>query len=163
MAITEQSLSAYPQEFIAIVMDKYEKMDGICASIFNDGYFLVLKRRKSPFITNPGKWAFVTGKRKAGERYLDTAYREIEEETSLKRKELLLISEPCKVTLCYKNKKWDNEFFVFVSKSRKIKLNIENASYLWIKADDIIKNKSYLEIFLDKEAIISILRKNIKI
>jgi len=62
---------------------RHVQRDGIVAILINNNKVLLLKRRRIPFLTNPGIWFFITGGRKNGEAYIETAYREIMEETGL--------------------------------------------------------------------------------
>lgn len=57
-------------------MVKYEKSCG--AVIFNDDFVLLIQNKKSKH------WSFPKGHQEVGETDLETAYREVEEETSLK-------------------------------------------------------------------------------
>jgi 8-oxo-dGTP pyrophosphatase MutT (NUDIX family) len=106
---------------------------GATAMIVNRGSVLILKRIRLPFIINPGRWFFVGGAMKRGESPLETAYREIMEETGIEAAELaLLSSSTTTVADVGKGLKWPNSLFVFESKTRKVRLNIEHTDYRWV-------------------------------
>ena len=133
-------------------------MDGITAIIINkkSNKILFLKRRSLPFIVNPGVFSFISGKRKYNEKYIDTAYREIYEETKLSRDELEL-KDNGSIFIYYKKYFWKNKIYVFATNKIKIKLNIENSDYKWIYYKQI--PNEYLKMFIDKKNIRSIIEK----
>ncbi|MGC8662477.1 MAG: NUDIX domain-containing protein [Candidatus Micrarchaeia archaeon] len=135
---------------------KSVKREGITAILINKGKILTLKRRNFPFITNPGIWFFVTGGLKKNESYVSAVYRELEEETGIKRTHLRLI-DSFDVQLFDKAKswRWHNKCFIFYTNSRKIRLNIENSKFTWISLNDIISEKSFSNIFINKMNIIN--------
>jgi len=135
---------------------KRVKRDGIVAIIINNGRVLLLKRRNIPFLTNPGIWFFITGGRKKGEKYIETAYREIREEVGIEKQMLWKLYE-CKVKLYDGAKKWvwKNRCFIFYSKSRKVKLNIENSAYKWVGIKDLKKETDFSKILINKRFVIN--------
>ena len=130
--------------------------DGVAVVILHKRRILLLKRRKIPFIFNPGIWSFVMGSRKRGEQYKETAYRELNEETGLERKSIKQLRKPIKVWMfdAKKNKKWQNYLFFFSSSTDKIKLNMENSGYRWASLNDLKKGKDYTNIFIDKNRVL---------
>ena len=130
--------------------------DGVAVVILYKRRILLLKRRKIPFIFNPGIWSFVMGSRKRGEQYKETAYRELNEETGLERKSIKQLRKPIKVWMfdAKKNKKWQNYLFFFSSSTDKIKLNMENSGYRWASLNDLKKGKDYTNIFIDKNRVL---------
>ena len=130
--------------------------DGVAVVILHKRRILLLKRRKIPFIFNPGIWSFVMGSRKRGELYRKTAYRELNEETGLERKSIKQLRKPIKVWMfdAKKNKKWQNYLFFFSSSTDKIKLNMENSGYRWASLNDLKKGKDYTNIFIDKNRVL---------
>jgi len=135
---------------------KHVKREGIVAIIINKRRVLLLKRRNLPFLTNPGIWFFITGGRKKGEKYIETAYREIMEEVRIDRQMLRKLYE-CRVKLYDNSKKWvwENRCFIFYSKSRHVKLNIENAAYRWAGINDLKKEIALSNILINKEFVIN--------
>ena len=134
---------------------KLVKADGVAAVIIWKNKVLLLKRRRIPFIYNPGTWGFLTGSRKPGERYLETAYREIKEETGIGRKQLTRVLKPAKVSMFdgKKGKRWLNYLFIFRSETGNVRINIENAGWRWAKASEIRDGNDYTNIFLNKDKI----------
>ena len=130
--------------------------DGVAVVILHKRRILLLKRRKIPFIFNPGIWSFVMGSRKKGEQYKETAYRELNEETGLERKSIKQLRKPIKVWMfdAKKNNKWQNYLFFFSSSTNKIKLNMENSGYRWASLKDLKKGKDYTNIFIDKNRVL---------
>jgi len=135
---------------------KHVKREGVVAIIINKRRVLLLKRRNLPFLTNPGIWFFITGGRKKGEKYIETAYREIMEEVRIDRQMLKKLYE-CRVKLYDNSKKWvwENRCFIFYSKSRHVKLNIENAAYRWAGINDLKKEIALSNILINKEFVIN--------
>ena len=130
--------------------------DGVAVVILHKRRILLLKRRKIPFIFNPGIWSFVMGSRKKGEQYKETAYRELNEETGLERKSIKQLRKPIKVWMfdAKKNKKWQNYLFFFSSTTDNIKINVENSGYRWAGLNDLKKGKDYTNIFIDKNRVL---------
>ncbi len=131
-------------------------MDGIAAAIIHKNRILLIKRRFVPFIiVNPGAWSLLFGTRKEDEPYLETAYREIEEETSIERSDLQLVGKPFQVEAfdISGSKRWKNMMFIFKSGTEKVKLDIENSRYRWASYKEIKGRVGYTNIFSNPEAI----------
>jgi len=135
---------------------KRVKRNGVVAIIINKRRVLLLKRRNLPFLTNPGIWFFITGGRKNGEKYIETAYREIMEEVGIEKQMLRKLYE-CRVKLYDEAKKWiwENRCFIFYSKSRHVKLNIENSAYRWAGINDLRKEIGFSNILINKRFVIN--------
>lgn len=112
---------------------------GITALIVNNRRLLLLKRIKVPFITHPGYWSFVTGAKKPGESYISAAYREISEETGIRKPELKVLLKNRIITIKDEGNgtRWTNRFFIFQSKTRAIKLNFEHSDFKWVGASEL--------------------------
>ncbi len=145
-----------PYRYLAMKDYKSVKSEGIIAVIIWRDKVLLLKRRNIPFIFNPGIWSFVTGSKKRNEDYISAAYREIHEETGIKKNELKLLRKQANITLFdpKKRKKWSNCFLIFRSETGIVKINIENSGWRWAELDEIRKGKDYTNIFLNKSAAI---------
>lgn len=142
---------------------KVEK-DGITAVIINKGKILLLKRRSLPFIVHPGYWSFVSGSRKKGERYLDTAYREIMEETGIDRSKLKTLVKNRDMTLIGHKKdiRWSNKFFIFRSSDRSVRLNLENSGYKWVHLANLKKeNRVITDYIADSGVVLGLIKKSL--
>ena|SRR5208283_4612050 len=139
--------------------------DGSKVIIINNGRILLLKRRSVPFIINPGIWAFVGGGRDKRETYLQTAYREVHEETGIERSKLKLVNKPKRMALINVKKpeeRWKNVVFIFVSKTGDVKLNIENADYRWATFSQLEKGERFTNEFVAKKEILRMVRTVLK-
>lgn len=132
---------------------KYIKMDGITAILIdkNSKRVLFLKRRRFPFIVNPGAFSFVSGKRKQKEKHIQAALREIYEETKIKKDDLTLKKHGT-IQIWYKNIFWEDKLFIFLSNTTKIRLNVENSRYVWIAVEKI--PKQYLRTFVEPKKVV---------
>jgi len=136
--------------------DKYRlvEADGVTVAIINRGKILLIKRVNFPLISNPGIWVFVQGGRKRGEEHIETAYREIHEEVSLGKEHLELVFEKKDVLMfdaVKKKHKWKNAFFIFQSKTQDVKTNYESQGHRWAHFEELLDEKEYTNIFIDKE------------
>lgn len=129
--------------------------DGITAAVLNGRNILLLKRISLPLITHPGLWCFVSGSRKKGEKHIDAAYREINEETGIDKSKLRPLLAGRKVTIVERRKRieWENEFFIFSSKAKDVKLNFENSAYKWVGISELRREKLIIDYFSEKEGI----------
>jgi 8-oxo-dGTP pyrophosphatase MutT (NUDIX family) len=134
--------------------------DGVACVVINRSKILLLKRRNVPFISNPGIWAFVMGGIERGEDYLETAYREIKEETDIDKKQLTLLYGPKRVNIVYKKKNlmWSNNFYIFRSTTNKVKLDLENSAYRWATFDEIKNSRTYTNIFINEQFLLNKIR-----
>ncbi len=121
---------------------------------------LLLKRRNLPFLTNRDIWSFVTGGKSGAERYIDTAYREIEEEVSLTRTHLKPLGKGFEVWMFDRRSKfkWYNYMFIFRSDTDEIKVNYENSGYRWATFDEITKGINYTNVFINERLILNRIR-----
>jgi 8-oxo-dGTP pyrophosphatase MutT (NUDIX family) len=146
-------------------MPELKKRDGVSiVVIINKKKILLLKRRSLPFIINPGIWSFVSGGREAPEGYLETAYRELHEETQIKKTDLTLLQKVGKMKMFELRKPenvWSNEIFVFRTKTRKVKLNYENPKYRWASLNDLEKHRNYTNCFVDEKKLLKIIKRHL--
>ncbi len=135
--------------------------DGITAIIVSRGRLLLVKRRSFPFITDPGAWTFVAGGKRAEEGYDETAYREIREETGICRDNLRLLTKRKNVMKfeSRRRERYSNSLYVLRSKTRKVRLNIENSDYKWAPFDDIMRQRSYTNVFLNERSILELIKR----
>ena len=68
-----------------IMYDNYEQIES-CGMIVMDGCSILLIERN-------GKWDLPKGKREEGESYIQTALRELEEETGIRENEVQVLCE----------------------------------------------------------------------
>ncbi len=131
--------------------------EGICAVIIYKKKVLLIKRHWIPFlIKEPGAWSFLLGGKKKGEKYLETAYREIKEESGLTKKDLKLVSKPILVKIRESARPqfwWYNKFYIFESKTDRIDLSLENSRHRWETYENVKKSIDYTNIFVDKDKV----------
>ena len=131
---------------------KYKSVnrDGVTAVIINKGKILLLKRASFPLMSHKGVWSFLTGGRERKERHIETAYREIKEEINVDKSQLKLILKDKMVTLTDPKEKiqWNNRFFIFQSKTRKVKLDLENRAYKWVTLKQLQAHENVLTDYI---------------
>lgn len=139
---------------------KLRKGEGITAIIINNKSVLVMKRIWLPLIMHPGLWLFVAGKKKRGEGADVAAYREIFEETGLGRQDLDLVKKYGKVMKLdpVKRVKFYDILYLFRSKTRRIRKNVENTAHRWASLSDIQAERSYTNVFADKRFIEKVIK-----
>ncbi len=135
---------------------------GIGAALVHKRKVLLIKRRNVPLISNPGIWSLLFGGTERGEKPLETAHREIWEETRLERETLRLASEPVRLMLFevrHPEERWYNYFYVFHVDTDRIRLGWENARYRWASFDDVKEDREYTNVFCDREKVERMIRK----
>ena len=102
------------------------------------GKILILKR-SAKVGSYQGAWAGVSGYIEEGEQPLDTALKEVEEETGLKigKEALLKVGEPLPAYDKEKDVLWLVHPFLFKAPTNKIRLDWEHETYAWIKPKEI--------------------------
>ncbi len=142
-----------------------KNLDGITAAVIHRGKILLIKRINLPFVmVNPGVWNFVQGAREKGERYVQTAFREVNEETGISSEKLHLAFNPSTIRLFdyrlgRKSRTWENKFFVFYADSKEVKLDLENTAFRWASIKEIESGLNYTNIFFNHESILNRLRR----
>jgi len=114
-----------------------------CLLLDENENILILKR-SDKVRTYKGYWGGIAGYIEEGEKPIDTAFKEIIEETGLTDKDVELIKtlNPIEFTDFYEEEKYDWKAYPFlfrVRKESKIQIDWENISYRWIKPSDIDK------------------------
>ena len=137
---------------------KTVKREGVTVVLVNKDRVLILRRIWLPFIVNPGFWYFVGGARKDNETPLQNAYREVEEEVGLKRKELKLVySGRLVVVDKWWRQRWGNQFFIMRAAHQRIRLNLEHTGYRWVSFSALVDCSELLACLEDsKRALASI-------
>ncbi len=129
------------------------------AIIINRNKILLLKRRNVPIITNPGIWSFLSGARDVNERYIETAYREIREESGIDRRSLnLLFKERMLIADRKRGIMWLNWVFIFRSNTGIVRLDYENSRYRWATIGQIEKEINYTNIFINNKELVKRIR-----
>ncbi len=100
----------------------------------HDGRILVLKRSQN-VSTNQGMWAGVSGYVEEGEQPLETARKEIAEETGLADFELARSGEMLKVRS--ESRLWCIHPFLFDTRSAEITIDWEHTDYRWIYPNEV--------------------------
>jgi 8-oxo-dGTP pyrophosphatase MutT (NUDIX family) len=130
------------------------KKEGITAIIINNKRILVMKRIALPFLIDSGIWTFIAGRRDRGEAYSKTAYREIFEEAGISKTELVLHKRAKILKIDFKGKrKYYNPLYVFYSKTKKVRKNIENSEYRWATLSEIRNEDKYTNVFSNKKVV----------
>ncbi len=128
---------------------------GITAIIVHGDKVLVLKKIGLPFVLYRGLWLFPSGKRESSESYDEAAYREIEEETRIGKKDLTLPARFSGVAKFHvrNGRRFTDTLYVFRSRTARVRLNIENTAYRWATLADIRREREYTNAFVDKQFI----------
>ena len=108
---------------------------------------ILILKRSDKVRTYRGYWGGIAGYVEEGEEPLDTAFKEIREETGLKddNVELVKTVDPIEFTDFYEEEKYEWKVYPFlfrIRKEGKIKIDWEHISYKWIKPSDIDKFQS---------------------
>jgi len=137
--------------------------NGVSTIILHKGKLLIVKRINLPFlITYPGKWFFVAGKREKGEKFIDTAYREIKEEVKIRKDHLRLLHKSKLILLDHKKgQRWVDKLFVFCSSTDNIILNFEHSQYKWVNLDEF-KKIFEPDIIENRKEILALIRKHVR-
>ncbi len=100
-----------------------------------EGKILILKR-SDKVRTYRGLWCGISGYVEKNEEPIDTAYKEINEETGLLKTDVELIKQGEKISFSdtYKGEKynWTVFPFLFFKKNGKINIDWEHSEYRWI-------------------------------
>ncbi len=101
----------------------------------NEGNILVLKR-SNKVRTYKGMWCGVSGYVEEDEKPIDTAYKEIREETGLNKENIILLKrgDPIVFEDVYEGETYNWKVFSFLFKKEGGKVNIdwEHSRYEWI-------------------------------
>ncbi len=103
-----------------------------------EGRVLILKRSQD-VRTNKGRWAGVSGYVEPGEEPLETAYKELEEETSARPDQLRLVNagEVQHFLDEEHDIAWAVHPFLFDDLGVEVRLDWEHTDYAWIEPDKL--------------------------
>lgn len=113
----------------------------VTSILMNKGKVLILKRSKKVGSFR-GKWAGVSGFIEKNETPLQAAFKEIREETCLKKKDVKLWAKAEPVTTRKGGIEWVVHPFLFETRTGKIKTDWEHDCCEWIHAKDMKKYKT---------------------
>jgi len=133
-------------------------IDVVTAVLKNGDKILILKRGDK-VRTYKGKWACVSGYLEGNEGALERAYKEIEEETGLKREDVKLIKAGKPIEFYDEKEKmnWRVHPFLFEVKRGNVKIDWEHTEYKWIHPEEIVKYETVPKL---KEVIFNLLEIN---
>ena len=105
---------------------------------------LLILKRSDKVRTYKGKWGGVAGYVEDNERPVDTAFKEIREETGFESQiiSLLMEEEPIEFTDIYNDIKIDWIVYPFlfkIEKNGKVQIDWEHSEYRWIEPPQITK------------------------
>jgi 8-oxo-dGTP pyrophosphatase MutT (NUDIX family) len=130
-----------------------------CILMDEKGQILILKR-SNKVGTYKGFWSGVAGYVEKGEKPIDTAFKEIREETGLNNNDVELIKtiEPIEVTDFYEGKRYDWKIYPFLfktGKKSKVQIDWEHTKYRWIKPSEL---ESFEAVPRLKEVVLKLLK-----
>ena len=100
---------------------------------------ILIARRSKEAGTYKRKWAGISGFIEGDENPIETAHREIKEETGIQRDKVVLLKrgKSFKVRDEKMGKMWIVHPFLFETMTEKIKLDREHKEYKWIKPSEL--------------------------
>jgi len=108
----------------------------VTSIIKNEKDKILILKRSDKVGTYKAQWSGVSGYIEKDEEPIDTALKEIREETGLSKNQVKFIkkSEPIKLIDVYNGKEynWIIHPFLFISKYSKINIDWEHSEYRWV-------------------------------
>lgn len=116
--------------------------DGVAVVVLHDNRVLALKRIFIPLLMEfPGEWSLLLGAREPNEHHELTVFRELFEETGIRRSDVSKMKHLGAVTLHSKGifgeRQWKNELFIVNSRVSRIMLNFENSAFDWLAPEEL--------------------------
>ena len=132
-------------------------MIGVVTAILKRNNKILLLKRSQKVRTYKGKWAGVSGYLEENEEPLERALKEIEEETGLKKEDVILIKKAEAIEFYDEKEKmrWKVHPFLFEAKKDEIKIDWEHETYKWIEIDEIEEYETVPKL---KETIYSLIK-----
>jgi 8-oxo-dGTP pyrophosphatase MutT (NUDIX family) len=111
----------------------------IVTSFLEFGGKILILKRSDKVSTYRGLWAAVSGSIESGENPLESAAREIEEETGFRRNEFLLAKEGESFSFIDNELKirWVIHPFLFTTKTGKVRIDFEHREFRWIRPAEL--------------------------
>jgi hypothetical protein len=102
-----------------------------------DGTHILLLRRRDDAPSFPGRWSAVSGIVEEGETPLETAIREVREETGISLNPADMIREGTPVMVRERDVIWRVHPFLFKAAGQEVILDWENADFRWVSVEDL--------------------------
>ena len=120
--------------------------DVVSCILMNQKDKILILKRSDKVGTYKGCWSAIAGYIEKGEKPIDTAYKEIKEEVSLQKKNIIFLKQidPIEFTDFYEGKRYDWVVYPFLFKHIKGKINIdwEHTEYQWIAPEELANFKT---------------------
>jgi len=109
---------------------------------------ILIVRRSGSVGSYQGRWSGISGFIERDEKPLDTAFKEIREETSIPRDKIVLLRKGEKFEVRDEDmgKLWIVHPFLFETKTKKITLDREHREYKWIKPSELTNYETVPEL-----------------
>ena len=102
-----------------------------------DGTCILLLRRRDDAPSFPGRWSAVSGVVEPGETPLETAVREVREETGIDIKSADMVREGTPVMVRERDVIWRVHPFLFRTVRQRVTLDWENADFRWVPVEEL--------------------------
>ena len=112
----------------------------IVTCFLKSGDKIVILKRSDKVKSMKSLWAGISGIIENNESPLERTKIEVFEELGIDASQIKLLKESAKMRIIspqYENHEWEVYPFLFSVENPKIKLNLENSEYKWVKAEEI--------------------------
>ncbi|MHC1604836.1 MAG: NUDIX domain-containing protein [Candidatus Methanofastidiosia archaeon] len=114
------------------------KKRDVVTCFLKEGKDFLVVRRSEKVSSYPNKWAGISGSIE-DETMFQAAYREVEEETGITRKDLQLVRVGSEIYIPYRDFTWVVHPVLLRSRTREVRLNWENSECKWLSREEIGK------------------------